>query len=404
MGSAILTLIALVTFSMAVSAQRPRMEGPPEWAKIVDVNKNGRIDREEFRAAAETFFQQSDENKNAVVERTELRRPDGKPGRIETDKVPPFLFLEPGDSDLSREAFFEMANAKFAKIDSNGDGALDWEEIKAVRPNRMGPLGGPEGPIGPERRDNPNRAMAEFVGAEMRFGDKLVKGAPFSAETVREESKRLFDGSLVKSQTTGQIYRDGEGRVRREMPFETIAGFPVLGREDQPLKLVHIVDHVAGKTYSLNTTNKTYFNVPFRQPNPLEPRNEPLEAKKESLGTRTIEGVSAEGTRTTIEIPVGQIGNDKPVQVVTEKWFSPDLQMIVMSKHTDPFIGEVTFRLVNIKLGEPAAELFKVPADYKQSEMRPPGDKRAQPDKRRPPMDDRRPTPGDRQPPVRPRN
>ena len=74
--------------------------------------------------------------------------------------------------------------------------------------------------------------------------------------------------------------------------------------------------------------------------------------------------MTAEGTRTTIEVPAGEIGNDKPIFVVTEKWFSPELQMVILSKHTDPFIGEVTFRLVNIKLGEPLPALFKVPNDY----------------------------------------
>ncbi|MBK8813347.1 MAG: hypothetical protein IPN69_21830 [Acidobacteria bacterium] len=404
MRSVFLMLIALLSLSMLVIAQRPRIEGPPEWAKIVDVNKNGRIESDEFREAAETFFQVTDGNKNGIIELSELpARPGGKPGRIEKDRVPPFLFLEFGDIDLNREAFLQKANQKFARIDVDGDRTLDWEEIKVVRPENDDRRGRDD------RRDAPNGAMAKFVGSELRFGDKLVKGAPFSAETVREESKRLFDGSLVKSQSKGEIYRDGEGRVRQEMPFDSIAGFPVMNRNDQPLRLVHIVDHVAGKTYSLNTTEKTYFNIPFKQASPLEPKNEPREAKKEALGKQTIEGVTAEGTRITIEIPVGEIGNDKPINVVTEKWYSPELQMIILSKHTDPFIGEVIFRLVNIKLGEPAAELFKIPADYKETEARPKDERRPQPDNRRPqmddrrpPMDGRRPVLGDRRPPMRP--
>ena len=62
-------------------------------------------------------------------------------------------------------------------------------------------------------------------------------------------------------------------------------------------------------------------------------------------------------------------GNDKPMQVVTEKWFSPELQTVILSKHTDPFIGEMTFRLVNIKIGEPAPALFKIPGDYTLTEI-----------------------------------
>jgi hypothetical protein len=392
MRSLSFVLVTLLSLVLAVNAQFPRSGGgPPEWAKIVDVNKNGRIEFEEFREAATTFFQTADANKNGIVESGELpARPVARPEMINERQVPPFLFLEFGEVNLSREAFFEMANKKFARIDVNGDRAIDWEELKVVRPEKPAKRG--DG-----RRDEPNGAMAQFVGAEMRFGDKLVKGAPFSAETIRQESKRLFDGSLVNSQSKGMVYRDGDGRFRQEVPFDTIAGFPVMSRDDQPLKLVHIVDHVAGKTYSVNDSNRTYFNIPFKQQSPLAPKDEPQDAKKESLGKQTIEGIAAEGTRITIEIPVGAIGNDKPIQVVTEKWYSPELQMVIMSKHTDPFIGEVIFRLVNIKLGEPAPELFKIPADYKLLEKGPN-------DPRRPPMQDNRrpPIQDGRRPPNRP--
>jgi hypothetical protein len=78
-----------------------------------------------------------------------------------------------------------------------------------------------------------------------------------------------------------------------------------------------------------------------------------------------LEGVSVEGTRTTFEIPIGQIGNDKPIQVLTEKWFSPELQVVVYSRHVDPIAGEHIFRLVNIKRAEPAADLFIVPGGFK---------------------------------------
>ena len=91
-----------------------------------------------------------------------------------------------------------------------------------------------------------------------------------------------------------------------------------------------------------------------------------------SLGTQTIGGVSAEGTRYTRTIPAGQIGNAKPIVVVTERWYSPDLQMVVMTKHTDPRMGETTFQMTNIQRQEPAATLFQVPSDYavKQGGMR----------------------------------
>src|SRR5207245_8591289 len=86
--------------------------------------------------------------------------------------------------------------------------------------------------------------------------------------------------------------------------------------------------------------------------------------KKETLGTQTMNGVSAEGTRITRTIAAGQIGNDKPLQVVFERWYSPDLQVVVKSTRTDPRFGTTTYTLSNIQRTEPAAMLFTVPPDY----------------------------------------
>ena len=86
--------------------------------------------------------------------------------------------------------------------------------------------------------------------------------------------------------------------------------------------------------------------------------------KKEDLGTQTIAGVTAQGTRITHIIPAGQMGNEKPITIVRESWYSSDLQTVVMSKHNDPWSGETTYTLTNIQRAEPAASLFAVPSDY----------------------------------------
>ena len=86
--------------------------------------------------------------------------------------------------------------------------------------------------------------------------------------------------------------------------------------------------------------------------------------KKEDLGTQNIAGVSAQGTRITRTIPAGQMGNSKPISIVSERWYSSDLQMVVMSSHSDPRTGTSTYTLTNIQRTEPAASLFTVPSDY----------------------------------------
>jgi hypothetical protein len=150
--------------------------------------------------------------------------------------------------------------------------------------------------------------------------------------------------------------------------------------------MVFINDPVAGANYALNpndkSATKSEWNPQNRPPRmsrgpdmagqggvqgrrQMAPGAQRQNVKTESLGRQTIEGVQADGTRTTMTIPAGQMGNEQPIVIVRESWYSPDLQTVVLSKHTDPRFGETTSRLSNISRGEPARSLFEVPADYK---------------------------------------
>jgi hypothetical protein len=85
-------------------------------------------------------------------------------------------------------------------------------------------------------------------------------------------------------------------------------------------------------------------------------------ATKEELGEQVIEGVTAKGTRTTTTIPAGAIGNELPISITSEEWFSTELKVLVMTKHADPRSGETTYRLLNIVRTEPNPSLFELPA------------------------------------------
>jgi hypothetical protein len=89
------------------------------------------------------------------------------------------------------------------------------------------------------------------------------------------------------------------------------------------------------------------------------------------LGTQVIQGVSAQGKRVTRVIPAGKEGNEKEIDIVTETWYSPDLQVVVMSKTSDPRFGESVYQLNAISRAEPDAALFAVPSDYTVKEGRP---------------------------------
>jgi hypothetical protein len=85
---------------------------------------------------------------------------------------------------------------------------------------------------------------------------------------------------------------------------------------------------------------------------------------REDLGTQTIEGVRAEGTRSTVTLPAGAMGNERPIVVTDERWFAPELGVVVSSRHSDPRLGTTSYRLTNLRRADPDAALFRVPDGY----------------------------------------
>jgi len=221
-----------------------------------------------------------------------------------------------------------------------------------------------------------------------------VKGSPYSATINNESVQTLADGNRIVQTNTGTVSRDSQGRTRQDAALPAIGN---LSAASAP-HLVFIQDPVAGTSYTLNLTDKTAWKNPmppggtgvpgaavstfFIQtasgPPPLPPppppmialtkhlaTDEPLETNTESLGSQTMEGVLVNGVRTTRTIPAGQVGNDRPISIVTEVWTSADLRTIISSKRNDPRMGEQTFRLTNIVRAEPDSSLFTVPVEYK---------------------------------------
>jgi len=243
--------------------------------------------------------------------------------------------------------------------------------------------GGPDGPMGPRM---------ELLGfAEMHPG-KVVTGAPYTATAVTETKQTLADGNAIDRKVQSTVYRDSQGRTRRDTTF---TGAGPLTTSGQPRSLVMIHDPVAGTAYVLHPDKKTAEQLPSRpygakntgnMQNKFEARIQEEIAngtlKKEDLGTQTINGIPAQGTRYTRTIPAGQMGNASAILIVTEQWYSTDLQVIVKSTRSDPRFGQTTYTLTNIQRTEPAASLFVVSSDYTvtQAKMRPRGRRPGGPD------------------------
>lgn len=243
-------------------------------------------------------------------------------------------------------------------------------------------------------------ATFNFVAGEL-VGGAPVRSAPYSAEAATESVQTLADGNRIVHKTTALVFRDSQGRERREQSFPSIGPFAAQG---EPHKTVFISDPVAGVNYSLDVQNKTAVKLPLPSFSLARPADQPPPVKEgaqvfvrriegpatpgapvpppfmffrrgpgagdgaapegEQLGSKVIEGLSADGVRHTVTIPSGQIGNENPIEVIDEVWRSPELQVIVQSTHSDPRMGTTTYSLKNVSRAEPAATLFQVPPDY----------------------------------------
>jgi hypothetical protein len=211
-----------------------------------------------------------------------------------------------------------------------------------------------------------------YLRGEMGM-QKVVKGAPYSAQAVTQFTQTLADGNTIHHTNTAAVARDSEGRSRREVSFGAIGA--LAGSSEAP-KTVFIHDPVAGSSYVLEPKtkvarmsqapkNSTPETARTHHPGGERARANQAEIKTEDLGTQVMQGLTVQGKRITRSIAAGQVGNERAFQTVTETWYSPDLQTIVMSKSSDPRGGETVYQLTNISRAEPDATLFQVPSDYK---------------------------------------
>jgi hypothetical protein len=219
--------------------------------------------------------------------------------------------------------------------------------------------------------------MMEMHGHGEPGEGKTVTGIPLTAQIVLTHENTLSDGNQILRTTKTTLYRDSQGRTRREMTVD--AGTPATASVKHTI--ITINDPVSGKRYMLDPTNKTAREMPSHPHGPWDHAKGPegdsvkkmlsKDVQRDQLGTKMISGYEASGDKVTRTIAAGEIGNQKPIEVVTERWFSNDLQLPVLSVHTDPMMGTATTKVTSVTRGEPDASLFQVPPDYKVVSGRP---------------------------------
>jgi hypothetical protein len=235
--------------------------------------------------------------------------------------------------------------------------------------------------------------MATLFGASVPGSN-----APYSAVRESSSEQTLADGTHIsETNLVEKIYRDSQGRTRSERPICHTKEFsddpealfveirdPVVGYAyvlDPQGHIAHryvLRTHEAGeratlgteKVATLQTLSVGGLSSPTPPPEDIPSPSSPSGARvthpgEESIGSETMEGLVVEGTRRTHTIPVGEMGNDRPLTTVNETWTSPALKLVIMTKVSDPRFGERTNRLTNLDTSEPSPLLFQAPPDYK---------------------------------------
>lgn len=274
------------------------------------------------------------------------------------------------------------------------------------------------------------QVQSGVIGLDPVNVGRPVANAPYSAESITEMTQTLADGNRIERRTTALVARDSQGRTRREQ--QGIALGPYVAQNDQPI--VTITDPTTGTHVTLNYAQKVAFRLKsvrmalgdaeLALRNDLRARRRTAmsangatppsagtaavppalgmppvdvaivgpsvaaapgdvfaggiaavrfegDVRTDKLPPQIIEGIPAEGTRTTMTIPAGAMGNALPIEVVSERWYSPELDVVLMTRRSDPRFGDTVYRLTNITRGEPSADLFNVPSDFKIEDVRP---------------------------------
>jgi hypothetical protein len=233
------------------------------------------------------------------------------------------------------------------------------------------------------------------ASAGLAVETRVTRGKPYTGDAVTEFVQALADGNRIVRRSTTRIYRDGDGRTRREtlgdggelqsiVITDPVAAFSLVldpatrtaARAGANITSVATIDGTGRTTVRVKTSDVADIAAAVRKREiekamaaeragaAIPKAADSVRGIMVDLGEQSIEGVTARGTRTITVIPAGAIGNEQPLTTISEQWFSTELEVLVMTRHSDPRVGETTYRLTGIVRAEPDKSLFQMPADY----------------------------------------
>jgi hypothetical protein len=196
-------------------------------------------------------------------------------------------------------------------------------------------------------------------------GEKVLN-APYSAEQHFVNIERLPNGTTHRVETHGSEARDSKGRTYHADERLWV----YLGKEQREM-LYRIHDPVAHTDTRWHSRSKEVKRSHWSENDQDPAISKAIDAfltipytTTEKLGVRKFGSYIAEGTRGSYTVRPGEDHNDRPIVVVHESWYCPELKIEVLEIYDDPRQGKTRKELVNIVRGEPDVNKYNPPADY----------------------------------------
>ena len=217
------------------------------------------------------------------------------------------------------------------------------------------PPGGPGGFGGP----GPMGGMFEFGGLMGGFGGKVVTGKPILA-TITITHTETLPGNTISNTSTGTFGRSADGSTYRDVKFTSIG--PWSAGEGREFAFIRNLGQ--SMQYVVNVTKKTYRSFPVGEPKPPKPPKNPPDSSNETVtdnpnGSYTDPVTNAvypvDDRKVTRTIPAGAIGNQLPIVITSERWYSSSMELLLQDTHSDPRFGTTTYQLSNVGQSPPAS-------------------------------------------------